>query len=138
MTNLPLADALKVSSFAEKAIQNPQAPAALIGEYLPGSPTSYERLGADFGFTHLNLPDPFYTEFKLAYGNDSWWSYINEPFAWRVAMSRKPVYVNTDPDYVSGGNLYAEIQVLRQFGYTVTGKEIINGIELWKMIPSPR
>jgi hypothetical protein len=52
-------------------------------------------------------------------------------------MSRKPVYVNTDPDYVSGGNLYAEIQVLRQLGYTVTVKEIINGIELWKMIPNP-
>jgi hypothetical protein len=75
----------------------------------------------------------------LAYGKASWWPYINEPFAWRVAISRKPVYVNVNvnPDDVSGGNLYAEIQALRQLGYTVTGKEIINGIELWKMVPSP-
>jgi hypothetical protein len=73
----------------------------------------------------------------LDYGEASWRPYINEPFIWRVAMSRKPVYVNVDPDDVSGGNLYAEIQALRQLGYTVTGKEIINGIELWKMIPSP-
>jgi len=137
LTNLPLADALKVSSFAEKAIQNPQAPAAIIGKYWKGLPNSYERLGADFGFTHLNLPEPSWTEFKLDYGEASWWPYINEPFAWRVAMSQKPVYVNVNPDDVSGGNLYAEIQALRQLGYTVTGKEIINGIELWKMVPSP-
>jgi hypothetical protein len=53
-------------------------------------------------------------------------------------MSRKPVYVNVKPDDVSGGNLYAEIQALRQLGYiAMTDPEIVNGIKLWKMVPSP-
>lgn len=108
----------------------------MIGKYYEKSPISYERLGQDLGFTHLNLDESLYNEFLATYGEDAWWPYVNEPFVWKVAMQQKPVYVNVNPTRVlPEGNLYAELQALRQFGYTEGGTEILNGIMLWKLVP---
>ena len=51
-----------------------------------------------------------------------------------VAESKKPVYVNVDPNSVSGGNLANEIGLLKGYGYINDGPVTIKGIQLWIMV----
>ena len=137
LADLPLTDALRISSLAKDAIRNPQAEAVLIGRYYPNKPLSYEQLGNKLGFTYLDMEESAWNEFVSIAGKDAWWDLVNEPFMQQVGQSGKPVYVNVKPIRVTRGNLYAELKVLQDgFGYKVVGKEVIDGVTLWKMVPS--
>ncbi len=134
-------EAVEVLDMARQAVRNPDAQAVLIGRYFKDTPNSYERLGEHFGFTHLNMDAAAYKKFQ-EYVNegdlsaDAWWRLVNEPFIQEVARSRKPVYVNVDPNNIRGGNLSKELEALREYGYQYASKEIIDGVALWKLLPS--
>ncbi|RMD66783.1 hypothetical protein D6833_01065 [Candidatus Parcubacteria bacterium] len=142
---LPMAEALRVSTLARQAVQNPQAEAVLIGKYFKNSSLSYEQLGEDLTYTHLNLKEPYWGEFKgivseYNLGEGTWWELVNRPFIEEVAQSGKPVYVNVNPEdpvAFGTGNLHSEIQLLQEFGYELVSEQpvTVNGVELWIMMP---
>src|SRR5687768_13698390 len=95
---------IRSSWYYNQSVQNPGAKIAMIGEYIKGSPASYDQRAKIGGFRYLSMETKLNAQFKLRFpALNAWWELINAPFMHATANARKTIYLTVDPQLIRPG-----------------------------------